>query len=404
MRVLLIDDEQLYFKMMVKELEKAGFQLEYARTGNEGLAAVSAKNPEIVIVDLKLPDINGFEIIKRLRDDADFSHIPIIVITGKSEIGDKLQAFSLGADDYMVKPFEIDELVARMGNLARRGNAMKFVRKLEADKDRRTTTIAVHSLRGGVGCSSISVNLALAFQTIWSKRTLIIDSVITSGQVAVMLNALPRVTLENYAEIQPSAIDDAVAEDLSNLHKTGIYFVVASKLPVASDAFSNEFWSKLLELFTRQNEFVVIDTPHDFSDSTIQMLNCASQILLVMGPELSSLRAMGNALNIYDRLGIPESKIKLVLNSTTNQSGIRLSQIEKALGVSISYELPFAGEEVVRAINFGEPFILNNPELPISARIEDMAYALSDENYKNLPPVIPSPAWKRVVDRLPGKK
>lgn len=404
MRILLIDDEPMYFKMMVKELEKAGYELDYARTGNEGLTVVPTKNPDVVIVDLSLPDITGFEIIERLRATADFSHIPIIVITGKNELGDKVKAFALGADDYMVKPFDLGELIARLGNLARRGSAMKFMRKMEADKERKSTIISVHSLRGGVGCSTLAVNLALAFQQLWTKRTLVIDSVITAGQVAMMLNTSPRVTLENYANLPLESMDDSVAEDLSILHKTGLYYIAASKLPVAVDTYSNEFWGKLLEKLIQQNEYMVVDTPHDFSDNTIHLLNTSTYILLVMAPELSSLRAAANALNIYDKLGYSEANIKIVLNSISNQSGIKQVQLEKALGFPVSYTLPYDPQEVIRAINFGEPFILSNPELPISMKIEDMAYALSDETYKKIPPAIPSATWKRVTNRLPVKK
>ncbi len=405
MRILLIDDEPVYFKMMVKGLEKVGHQLDYAKSGNEGLAALPAKTPDIVIVDLKLPDIPGLDIIKRIRSDRGFAYIPILVITGQDELSDKLKAFELGADDYMVKPFELDELVARLGILARRGEAMKYVRRMETDKETTSTMITVHSLRGGVGCSTIAVNLALAFKELWGKRTLVLDSVITAGQVAMMLNTSPRVTLGNYADMPSSSIDeDTLAEDLSILHKNGLYFVAAPKLPVAEDAFSHDFWSKLLDKFIHQNEFIIVDTPHDFSDIAIQMLNSASQVLLVMAPELASLRAAVNALNIYERLGFEESKIKIILNQTINRGGIKQSQIEKALGVPVTYILPYEGDEVIRALNFGEPFILSNPELPISARFEDMAYALSDELYRNIPPALPSATWKRVMDRIAAKK
>ncbi|MBK7453431.1 MAG: response regulator [Anaerolineales bacterium] len=348
MRVLLIDDESMYYKMMVKDLEKSGYQLEYARTGNEGLAAVTSKSPEVVIVDLQLPDMTGFEIIERLRTTADFGHISILVITGRHEIDNKLKAFSLGADDYLVKPFNLEELIARLGNLARRGNAIKYVRKLEADQDKKTTLISVHSLRGRVGCSTLAVNLGLALKQLWSRRTLIIDPVITAGQVAMMLNTSPRVTLESYANLPIADLDSNVADDLAILHKSGIYYAAASKLPIAMDTYSNEFWSKLLEKFIGQNEFIVADAPHDFSDNAIQLLNASTHILLLMAPELSSLRAASNALNIYDKLGFPETKVKIVLNMISNHSGIKQAQLEKALGFPISFTLPYDPEEVIR--------------------------------------------------------
>ena len=153
-----------------------------------------------------------------------------------------------------------------------------------------------------------------------------------------------------------------------------------------------------------QNEFIVADTPHDFSDTSIQILNASSHILLVMAPELSSLRAAANAINIYDKLGFADEKIKIVLSMVTNHSGIKHGQLEKALGRPIPYTVPYAPEEVVRAINFGEPFILSNPDLPISMKIEEMAYQLSDEVYKKLPPAVPSVAWKRVTTQLAAKK
>ncbi len=114
MRVLLIDDEQFYFKLIRKTLKEADYDLEYARSGSEGLAKIPAFEPEVLIVDLKLPEMDGFEILERLRQDSKFGHIPVIVITAKDELSEKLKAFELGADDYLVKPFQPEELVARI--------------------------------------------------------------------------------------------------------------------------------------------------------------------------------------------------------------------------------------------------------------------------------------------------
>src|SRR6266508_2136489 len=134
MRVLLIDDEQFYYKLIRKTLTEAEYNLEYAKSGSEGLAKIPSFEPDMLIVDLKLPEMDGFEILERLRRDPKYSYMPVIVITAKDELSEKLRAFELGADDYLVKPFQPEELVARMGILARRGKAMKMAQKETKDK------------------------------------------------------------------------------------------------------------------------------------------------------------------------------------------------------------------------------------------------------------------------------
>src|SRR5512145_147379 len=126
MRVLLIDDEQFYYKLIRKPLADADYTLEYAKSGNEGLAKIPAVDPDMLIVDLKLPEMDGFEILERLRRDPKFGHVPVIVITAQDELSEKLKAFDLGADDYLVKPFQPEELAARMGILARRSSAAQI--------------------------------------------------------------------------------------------------------------------------------------------------------------------------------------------------------------------------------------------------------------------------------------
>ncbi len=139
-------------------VKKAGYDLEYARTGNDGLARLPIYNPDLIVLDLRLPDMTGFDILARIRRDPNFSNTPVIFVTGQNELNSKLKAFELGADDYLEKPFQPEELVARLGILARRSRAIKLAQQFETEVQPTTTTVAVHSLRGGVGCSSIAVS------------------------------------------------------------------------------------------------------------------------------------------------------------------------------------------------------------------------------------------------------
>ncbi len=400
MRVLLIDDEPFFNKLLSRPMKDAGHEFDYSKTGKEGLAMVSAKPPDVIILDLLLPDLHGFDILTRLRRDSNFNHIPVIVITAKNELGEKLKAFELGADDYLVKPFQPEELVARMRILGRRGRAMQIVSQLEKGDEKLTTVVAVHSLRGGVGLTSVAVNLALAFNQIWSKPTLLIDSVLSAGQVAMMLNEKPRLTWEDFVDIETKNIDEDLIGDMVTKHSSGLGFIAAPRAPIALDTFSDEFWRIVLDRLAKQYEFIVIDTAHDFSDVTIQMLNFANTLLLVLAPEMSSLRGAMSAMEIYDKLGFPKDKIKLLLNSNSSIAGIRQPQIERVLDHPIDFVIPYEPDAVIRAVNFGEPFVIKNSDLPISVILEDMAYLLSHEIHKNLPPAAPTDTWKRVTGRI----
>ena len=402
MRVLLIDDEQFYFKLLQKSLKESEYKLEYAKSGGEGLAKIPSFEPELLIVDLKLPELDGFEIVKRLRRDPKFSYIPVIVITSQDELSEKLKAFELGADDYLVKPFQPEELVARIGILARRGRAMQMAQK-DTISTSEATIVTVHSLRGGVGCSSIVVNLGLAFYKLWGKQTLLLDSVLTAGQVALLLDAKPNATWENLVGLEPENLDDAVVGEIMCLHKSGIRYVASPRYPIAADTFSGEELKVLMEKIKSHNDFVIVDTSHDFSDMTIHMLSMSSTILLVMAPEMASLRTTVSAMEIYDRLGISLDKVKIALNNNSSNAAIKQAQLEKVLKRPIDFVLPFEAGEVNRALNFGQPFILSNPDLPICLVLEKMAHALSGETHKALPPAVPSSTWKRVTSQLPKK-
>ncbi|PIW68435.1 MAG: DNA-binding response regulator [Candidatus Omnitrophica bacterium CG12_big_fil_rev_8_21_14_0_65_42_8] len=119
-KMLIIEDEKDIVKMLDYNLKKEGFKTLSAYNGEDGLDMASKENPDLILLDLMLPEIDGFDVCKALKSDPKTSHIPIIILTAKDQETDKIVGLELGADDYVTKPFSPRELIARIKAVLRR--------------------------------------------------------------------------------------------------------------------------------------------------------------------------------------------------------------------------------------------------------------------------------------------
>jgi len=142
-KVLIIDDDIKLNRLLTKYLSGFDYQVETVTHPQEGLKAIRKNSPDLIILDIMLPDLNGFEVCKTIRQ----SHsIPIIMLTARGEVTDRIVGLELGADDYLSKPFEPRELVARIQSVLRRGSReskpeVKELGGLNIDFSKRTATL-----------------------------------------------------------------------------------------------------------------------------------------------------------------------------------------------------------------------------------------------------------------------
>src|SRR5580658_6186676 len=116
-RVLIVEDEPALLRALRIDLRARGYEVTTASAGREALVEAARRPPDAVLLDLGLPDLDGTDVIRQLRV---WSAVPVIVLSGRADSGDKIGALDAGADDYVTKPFSMDELVARLRALLRR--------------------------------------------------------------------------------------------------------------------------------------------------------------------------------------------------------------------------------------------------------------------------------------------
>jgi len=123
--VLVIDDDENIIELIKLGLKYEGFQVESTSTGADGLAVAQRLNPAMIVLDLLLPDVDGLEVCNRLRSNPTTRDIPILMLTAKDNVRDRIAGLEIGADDYLAKPFDFDELVARIRAILRRARRGK---------------------------------------------------------------------------------------------------------------------------------------------------------------------------------------------------------------------------------------------------------------------------------------
>ena len=399
-RILAIDDSPIIHKIIVSALTPLGYEVITAPDGEQGLALVRSVHPDLVITDVVMPGIDGYEVTRRLRRDPGFAYLPILVLTSQSSLEEKIRAFEAGADDYVVKPFQPGELAARLAGLLRRGKIAQSAQSLGIETGEQSKLIAVHSLRGGVGCSSLAVNLAVAFAGLWEGKTLLIDLVTTSGQDALMLDMPLRRTWADIAPIAPKELDWLALESIVGQHPSGLHLIAAPTSPSDSESITNDHIQAILKLVQPRYDYVITDLGHDFGDIVLSALDAADSIQLVLAPDLASIRSAAAAVEPYTKLGYASKKIQVVLNWNFQRQGFPRKDIEEALRLPVNLILPFAPDHFVSSINVGSPLLYRYPEDSVAALIEDHAYRLSKERHQTIPPAAPKPGWQRVKKRL----
>ena len=131
-RILVIDDDADVVSFVRVSLEREGYEVATALLGNAGLRSALERPPGLILLDILMPDLDGLELLSRLRVNPATSSVPVVLLTARTESADRVRGLELGADDYITKPFDIEELVARVGAVLRRSKAMRDLSPLTA--------------------------------------------------------------------------------------------------------------------------------------------------------------------------------------------------------------------------------------------------------------------------------
>ena len=286
-KVLLVDDDEMLRKMTNALLTKQGFDVIAVEDGPKTLEQLKTARPDIILLDVMMPGMDGFTVCREIRANPATARIPIIMLTALDSVENKVKGFEAGADDYLSKPCDTAELVARINVMIRRAEASTPQVTAPATTVAREAarTIAVFSLRGGSGVSTIAVNLVAGLSQLWEMQVALVDMVAVAGQTALFLNQSLRNTWADVCKME--VIDEDAVLGAMLPHESRVRTLASPRRPEESELLTPEKVRTTIEVLRSTFPYVVLDMSHDLSERSLTALDQSDVILIITQPEIA---------------------------------------------------------------------------------------------------------------------
>jgi pilus assembly protein CpaE len=231
--------------------------------------------------------------------------------------------------------------------------------------------IAVFSSKGGCGTSFIATNLAVAT----NARTALVDLNLQAGDLPLFLGIDPKYSFADMAENR-ARLDDSLINSFVAPYSSNLWLLAAPKEADSADEIEPEHVFDVLQRLRESFEYIVLDPQHTFDSITLAALDLSDEIVLVLTLDIPAIRSTQRALEIFDRLGYPRKKIRIVVNRWSKQIDLDLRQVEKFLGEPVIGFIPSEYQTAVTSINLGQPLVKSDPSCKISMEIKRIASTL----------------------------
>jgi len=353
-KVLIVDDDVQTLRLVGLMLERQGYKILAANNGTQALQMAHTEHPDVILLDVMMPDVDGYEVTRRLRKDPDTANIPVLMFTAKTQVDDKIVGYEAGADDYLAKPIHPAELTAHLRALLHRSRVRAVPSK------ERGYVVGGLAAKGGVGVSTLALNLAIAYHQ--KTKVEVIAAELRPGQ-GTWSGELSHTLSEGLGNILRMRAQDITATSIENEMARmpyGIRLLMASPKSKDTELMKNtEQLEALVENLPLLAKLVLLDIGTNFIPGYEMLLGHCNEVVVVTEPFPASVQRTRSLIDDLATIGFGRSKLLTVVSINRIRADVQLSitQMQEVLGVPIAQVIPPAPEIAFQAANRNIPLI-----------------------------------------------
>lgn len=378
-KILIIDDDLDTLRLVGLMLQRQGYQITAATSGQQGLDKAFEDTPHLILLDIMMPDMDGYEVARRLRANTNTVDVPILMFTAKTQLDDKVAGFEVGADDYLTKPTHPSELQSHVkALLARAGKTAETAST--AQHEQHGYVIGLISARGGMGVSSLAANLAASLHQKFQADVVLAELTPGQGSLGLELGIAEENGLANLLNKAPAEITrNNVSEQLIP-HDIGFKVLIASNHPRDFQLINQvSQYENLVARMSTLGRFIVLDLGMGLPPFVQRLLPLVNELFVVVEGTPNTITHTRALIHDLVELGTDKNLIAAVLNNrvrTENQ--MPWEEVQEQLDHSIVATMTPAPELFAQASRLKTPAIICQPESLTAQQINKLAERIEE--------------------------
>ncbi len=369
--ILIVEDDESFCNALRLILGNKGYRVVTAENAEVALRQIENQQPDLVILDIMLPDVSGIEVCQRVRSKSETSNLPIIMLSARVQVPDKVKGLEAGADEYVTKPVDSDELVARVAALLERTRRLRQAQPVKTGK-----ALGFVGAKGGVGTTTVALNVASALAR-QGKAAIAVELRAYYGTFAPQMNLAPAENLTNLLELDPERISERELSRRLVSSPFGFKVLVGpQKVEEFKDIEPDEA-EAVIKGLARMADYTIIDLPCQPSSASQAAIRHCDYVTLVVEPEPTCLMSGRLAVQLLRAWGMAGPLVgAVVVTRAMVPLPMSLPEISSQLGCQIIGVVPPAAEACRRAQKFGVPLVSYEPDSTAARALTEIANRL----------------------------